>query len=208
MTKLRLFIALVSLSCLWAAPGEAHAVADYATCAAKHKFRLDPGPPAQYVLPHQLESEQKQLLVACADELKHLPFSDWVTNVLREDIRAGHVKAPIDLRAEHQKKVEKQLDSSWAKPQGGVGRFLWHAGAWMALAVVLIVAWKVGPLILVIAGTGLLVFALFGATVGAGRGMFDEMGGMFPLFAFLAAIVLFVFGGILGVVRAWMRKED
>jgi hypothetical protein len=204
----RLLIALVLLSCLWSASREAHAVADYAACAAKHKFPLVVGPPTQYVLPHQLEPEQKRLLVACADELKHLPFSDWVTNVFREDIKAGKVKAPLDLRAEHQKKVETQLDSSWAKPQSALARFLWQAGAWMALVLVLIVAWKIGPLILVIAGCGTLVFALFGATVGAGKGMFDEMGGMYPMFGLLAAIVLFVAGGILGIVRAWMRKED
>ena len=126
----------------------------------------------------------------------------------REDIKAKTVKPPIDLRAEHQKKIEKQLDSSWAKPQSDVGRFLPQAGAWAGLIVVLVVAWKIGPLILVIAGSGLLVFAIFGATVGAGKGMFDEMGGMYPTFAVFAAVLLFIGAGLLGIARAWLRRDD
>lgn len=187
-------------ACLWALPQLAWAYSEYHSCAAENKF-----PPT--ALPHQLTTEQKQLLVACADARKHAPLADWVSNVFREEIRDGTVKAPIDWRKVQQAKLEKQLDGSSWRPQSDWARFLWKAGAWLAFGMFLVVLWKSGPMMLVIGACGLVVFAVFGATVGAGKGMFDEMGGMYPAFAVMFAMLLLVVAGVWFVIRA-RRKDD
>ena len=193
--------------CLWM--GAAYAVTDYDACAAEHKFPVAAdGPPLQYVVPDRLDVAQKQALVACADKMKHLPFSWWVTNVLREDIKAGKVRAPIDLEAERQKKVEKQLDSSWASPQSDLGKLAWKAGAWLAVFMLIVLLWKAGPVILAIGGVLLIGFAVFGATFGAGKGMFDEMGGMYVMFFAAGAVILLVAAGFWALVKRTRETDD